>query len=130
MADELLIKMPISVGELVDKITILEIKSDQISDPEKNANVRKELALLESCLANNVAQSKEISLLTDELRQVNLALWKIEDLLRMMEKTQDFSPEFIRAARLVYKTNDRRAVLKREINVLSGSAITEEKSYA
>jgi hypothetical protein len=120
---------PISLGELIDKITILEIKAVRLGDPAKLANVRNELALLTAARGNLPLAGTNIEKLTAELKQVNEALWDIEDRIRDCERDQDFGPVFIELARSVYRTNDRRAALKREINLLAGSAIVEEKSY-
>jgi len=117
---------PISAGELIDKITILEIKKDKTSDPAKLANITEELRLLtDLCngLQINAGDLKE------QLRVINLELWDIEDFKRNCEKAQDFGPAFIQAARNVYIKNDRRAVIKREINLATNSHIVEEKIY-
>ncbi|MFT4251124.1 MAG: DUF6165 family protein [Caulobacter sp.] len=120
---------PISAGELVDKITILRVKAVRIGDPAKEANVRKELALLEGIAAEKLVPSAELDRLTAELTEINAALWDIEEGKRACERTQDFGPEFIQLARRVYLDNDKRAAVKRQINSLSGSEIFEEKSY-
>ena len=117
-------------GELIDKITILEIKAERIQDPGKLANVRHELRLLTAARDRSVPPSAELDALTAELRRVNLALWDVEDALRDCERDEQFGAEFIRLARSVYKHNDRRAAYKRKINELLGSAILEEKSYS
>lgn len=117
-------------GELVDKITILEIKSERIKDASKLSNVLIELEILRKALTENVPASEELTALHKSLAAVNLELWVIEDDIRDCERAKDFGPEFIRLARAVYVTNDRRAALKKEINLLVGSAIVEEKSYA
>lgn len=117
-------------GELVDKITILEIKADRISDPAKLSNVKVELEILKKALTENVPSSEELTTLYKSLAAVNLELWVIEDDIRDCERAKDFGAEFIRLARAVYVTNDRRAALKKEINLLVGSVIVEEKSYA
>jgi hypothetical protein len=120
---------PISAGELVDKITILRVKAERIGDPVKQANVAKELALLEALAAEALPASPGLALLTAELTQVNAGLWDIEDGKRDCERRQDFGPEFIRLARAVYLENDRRAAIKRAINDETGSDLVEEKSY-
>jgi hypothetical protein len=120
---------PISAGELIDKITILRVKATRIGDPVKEANVRAELALLEATAARELAGSPDLERLTDELTQINAALWDIEDGKRDHERRQDFGPSFVQLARRVYIDNDRRAAVKREINALAGSEIVEEKSY-
>jgi hypothetical protein len=123
-----MIEVPVSWGELVDKITILQIKSDRMSDAGKLANVRKELALLTAKLGDN-ASVAEVERLTGELCKVNAALWDIEDDIRECENAGDFGEKFISLARSVYITNDKRAELKREVNAALGSGLMEEKSY-
>jgi tetratricopeptide (TPR) repeat protein len=120
--------VPISLGELIDKITILEIKSERIDDPKKSANIRRELDLL--LAVPQPAPTAEAARLKDELKQVNEMLWEIEDQIRICEREQNFGPDFIALARSVYQTNDRRSAIKRQINDLSGSALVEEKSYS
>jgi hypothetical protein len=120
---------PISAGELIDKITILRVKVERIGDPAKEANVRKELALLEATAARELAASAALDALTADLQAVNAALWDIEDGKRDCERRQDFGPAFVALARRVYIDNDRRAALKRAINEVAGSEIVEEKSY-
>ena len=120
---------PISAGELVDKITILRVKAERIGDATKEANVRKELALLEGIAAEALTPSAELDRLTAELTEINAALWNIEDGKRACERSQDFGPEFVALARRVYMDNDKRAAVKRQINALAGSDIVEEKSY-
>jgi len=118
--------VPVSWGELLDKITILEIKSQRMDDAAKRANVASELTLLSQIAGAAQAQAAE---LTADLKAVNEALWDIEDQIRDKELAQEFDAEFIRLARAVYVTNDRRADLKRQINRLLGSKLVEEKSY-
>ena len=123
------ILVPISPGELLDKITILEIKLARMTDEAKLANVRVELAALadvESTLPADAA----LPTLRQSLREINEALWQIEDDIRDCERAADFGPRFIELARAVYHTNDRRAAVKREVNVALGSRLVEEKSYA
>jgi hypothetical protein len=123
------IKVPISPGELLDKITILRIKSRRMSDPGKLANVRLELdALQDTWNAAHVAVDVEADI--GALLAVNERLWVIEDDIRDKERAQAFDAEFIRLARAVYVENDERAAIKRRINVALGSSIIEEKSYA
>jgi hypothetical protein len=120
--------VPVSIGELYDKITILMIKSERIADPVKLANVSRELELLravEAGLEGRVAAAP----LVDELLAINRTLWDIEDAKRAHERRQDFGPAFIELARQVYLRNDRRAAVKRRINDLMGSTIVEEKSH-
>ena len=121
--------VPISVGELLDKISILEIKAEAIADPAKHANVMRELAALDAVRGREVAEVPELPALYSELKSVNLALWQIEDSIREHERDGQFDERFIELARGVYRNNDRRAVLKRRINQLTGSEIVEEKSY-
>ena len=123
------VTIEIAPGELIDKITILEIKSERIEDTKKVANVRIELETLEASRDATLPASPDLTRLTAALKAVNEELWVIEDDIRDCERAEDFGPEFIRLARAVYKTNDRRAALKREINELLGSRLIEEKSY-
>lgn len=120
---------PISVGELYDKIAILEIKAKLLSDPAQRANVRRELAALEALRDREVPPSPELEGLYGELKAVNRRLWDIEDDIRVHERDGRFDARFIELARSVYRENDRRAALKRRINALTGSEIVEEKSY-
>ncbi len=124
------IMVEISPGELIDKITILEIKLDNIHDEGKLANIRGEYESLIGVLLREVAQSEALSRLTAALKEVNAELWRIEDEIREQERAGTFGAEFVALARSVYRTNDRRAAIKREINDLLKSAIIEEKSYA
>jgi hypothetical protein len=120
--------VPVSWGELIDKITILEIKSERMSDQAKLGNVRKELDLLKSRLGARAIQP-DVARLTDALRAVNGALWDIEDDIRACENAGDFGARFVELARSVYIANDKRADLKRELNMVLGSDLVEEKSY-
>ncbi len=124
-----LIHVPVSHGELIDKITILEIKSERIGDAAKLANVRRELELLESTWNGDPAATTDIRDERQRLKAVNEALWDIEDAIRLKEKAQAFDAEFIELARSVYFRNDERAAVKREINLKLGSQLVEEKSY-
>lgn len=121
--------VPISVGELLDKISILEIKAEAIGDPAKHANVMHELAALDAVRQGEVAALPELDALYSELQSVNRQLWRIEDDIRAIERTGLFDERFIELARSVYRNNDERAALKRRINQLTGSEIVEEKSY-
>lgn len=121
--------IPGSIGELIDKLTILEIKSKNISDDAKRANVAYELELLHDLKRSMGLSGQDLDQLATALKETNLALWDIEDKIRNCEARQDFGQEFIQLARSVYKENDRRASLKRNINLLCGSRIFEEKSY-
>ncbi len=124
------IRCPVSAGELIDKVTILEIKQERIGDALKQANVRRELDGLRVAWRESLPSSSELTALAAELKAVNQLLWEIEDEVRECEAAGDFSDHFIGLARSVYKENDRRAALKRQINDLLGSEIVEEKSYA
>ena len=120
---------PVSFGELLDKIAILQIKSERMTDPAKLANVRNELTALEHSWAAHPAAAHDIAGLRAELKAVNERLWVIEDDIRIKEKAQAFDDEFIRLARSVYFENDERARIKKDINLALGSAYVEEKSY-
>jgi hypothetical protein len=124
-----LIQVPVSFGELIDKITILEIKSKQMTDPAKLANVRNELQQLNATWAAHPASATDIADERARLLAVNEALWDIEDRIRLKEKAQAFDQDFIELARAVYFRNDERAAVKREINLKLGSQLVEEKSY-
>jgi hypothetical protein len=124
------IVVPISPGELIDKITILQIKSDRMTDPTKVANVRTELGLLQSTWQSSPHAAHDIQREWAELRRINESLWDIEDKIRDKERDQQFDKEFIELARAVYVTNDERAAVKRAINTKLGSTIVEEKSYS
>jgi hypothetical protein len=124
------IHVPISPGELIDKITILQIKSDRMTDPAKLANVRTELAQLQSTWHASPHAAHDIQKEWAGLRRINESLWDIEDKIRDLEREQRFDKEFIELARAVYITNDERAAVKRTINTKLGSRIVEEKSYA
>jgi hypothetical protein len=123
------ILVPVSFGELLDKISILQIKSERISDPAKLANVRKELSALEKTWMAHPAAGGDIVELRAQLKAVNERLWVIEDDIRVMEKAQRFDDAFIQLARSVYFENDQRARIKKDINLALGSAYVEEKSY-
>jgi hypothetical protein len=123
------IMVPVSFGELLDKIAILEIKAERIDDPDKRANVRRELDALNASWAAHAASAVDLRVLRAALKAVNERLWQIEDAIRVQEKAQRFDAEFIRLARAVYFENDERARIKREINLALGSTYIEEKSY-
>jgi hypothetical protein len=123
------ILVPVSFGELLDKIAILQIKSERMSDPAKLANVRNELGALEQTWMAHPAAGGNIAQLRAQLKAVNERLWVIEDDIRVKEKAQAFDDAFIRLARSVYFENDVRARIKKEINLALGSAYVEEKSY-
>ena len=124
------IRVPISAGELIDKITILEIKSERIDDPTKLANVQKELGLLNKTWAKHRHVAPDIETQKGILKEINERLWEIEDEIRLLEAEKDFGDRFVELARGVYVTNDRRSEIKKTINEALGSEITEEKSYA
>ncbi len=119
----------ISYGELVDKITILEIKSERITNPEKLKNIHIELDSLRETYQKYIGNSAEVAQLKQELKKVNEILWDIEDDLRAKEQGHIFDDKFIQLAREVYLNNDQRSAIKRKINMLLGSRIIEEKSY-
>lgn len=119
----------ISIGELIDKITILEIKAANIKDQQKLQNIRIELESLSQTRDNLVPSSDELTALTAQLLEINKKLWDIEDDIRDKERNRCFDKEFIELARSVYYTNDKRCAVKRKINVLAGSRLVEEKSY-
>jgi len=123
------IQIPISPGELLDKITILQIKAERISDPVKVANVKTELDMLSKVWSETVEADAEISALTAELKSINEALWEIEDDIRDEERNKRFGERFIELARAVYVTNDDRANAKKKVNLHLNSSIVEEKSY-
>jgi hypothetical protein len=123
------ILVPVSFGELLDKIAILQIKSERMRDAAKLANVRNELNALEHTWMAHPAAGHDIAQLRAALKAVNERLWVIEDDIRLKEKAQAFDAEFVRLARAVYFENDERARIKRDINQALGSAYVEEKSY-
>ena len=125
----MLLPLQTSPGEFLDKLTILEIKAERMTDAAKLANVRRELELLRATWAAAPLAGRDISALVAELRGVNEMLWEIEDRIRLKESQSAFDAEFIELARSVYITNDRRASLKRALNVALGSDLIEEKSY-
>lgn len=123
------IEIPVATGELIDKITILEIKMARFTDGAKIANVRAELALLSERRDASLPYNPVLDALAARLRGVNERIWDLEDEVRDYERQQNFGPEFVAIARKIYRTNDERAALKREINEASGSTLVEEKSY-
>lgn len=123
------IMIEVGPGELIDKITILRIKSERMTDPAKLHNVRTELTILDAARQAGVPDSAEMRALDAALQAVNADLWVIEDDIRDCERVKDFGPKFIELARSVYIQNDKRAALKKQINLLSGTRIIEEKSY-
>jgi hypothetical protein len=123
------ISIEISPAELIDKLTILEIRLDRINDPGKRANVLVEHGLVAGVYASSIAPFERLTALKEGLRRANEQLWEIEDNIRECERRGDFGPTFVELARSVYRTNDQRSFLKREINHLLGSRLMEEKSY-
>ena len=121
--------VPLSPGELLDKITILRIKVARIQDAAKLANVKRELALLEKTWKESGAAAHDVALDERALENVNERLWDIEDLIREKEARQTFDRDFIELARAVYICNDERAAIKKRINLQLGSPLVEEKSY-
>ena len=123
------LQVPVSVGEVLDKITILQIKLAHISNAAKRTNIQNELDALLPLVAGDAFTTDQMQALMTELKSVNEALWDIEDDIREKEAAKSFDAEFIRLARAVYVTNDKRAEIKKQINLATGSAIVEEKSY-
>lgn len=124
------VSVDISPGELIDKITILEIKLERITDDAKLANVQIEYDTLTRARDEAIASSEKLDEISAKLKKVNEALWEIEDDIRDCERNKDFGETFIKLARAVYMTNDKRMEVKREINDFLGSRLVEEKSYA
>ena len=124
-----LINVPISPGELVDKITILEIKKEFIDDINKLKNINHEYDLLMQIYSNDVSKTDGVDSLKSKLKNINLSLWKIEDDIRDCERDKIFNERFVKLARDVYFTNDKRSKVKLEINLLLNSSLVEEKSY-
>jgi len=127
MSDQ--INVPISPGELVDKITILEIKKEFIDDINKLKNIKHEYDLLMQIYSNDVSKTDGVDNLKSKLKNINLSLWKIEDDIRDCERDKIFNGRFVQLARDVYFTNDKRSKVKLEINLLLNSSLVEEKSY-
>jgi len=125
----MLLSVPTSPGEFLDKLTILEIKAERIADTAKLANVRRELELMRATWAASPLAARDVAALRADLRRANETLWDVEDRIRAKEATQTFDAEFVELARAVYRTNDRRAAIKRDLNVALGSELIEEKSY-
>ena len=123
------ILVEVSVGELLDKISILEIKQEKIKDPEKLKFINTEHSILKDQLNNNVKSDEKIEKLFQSLKDINAKLWVIEDDKRQCEKGKDFTEKFIKLSRDVHFLNDDRAKIKLEINNLSGSKIKEIKEY-
>ena len=125
----MLLTVQTSPGEFLDKLTILEIKAERITDAAKLANVRRELELMRATWNASPLAGRDVSAPVAELRRANEALWDIEDRIRDKEAARAFDAEFVELARSVYRTNDRRAAIKRQLNVTLGSELIEEKSY-
>lgn len=123
------ILVPVAFGELLDKISILQIKAERISDEAKLENVRTELSALEKTWMAHSAAGSDVAQLRADLKAVNERLWDIEDAIRLQDRSGDFGPRFVELARSVYLQNDERARIKKAINLALGSAYVEEKSY-
>jgi prophage tail gpP-like protein len=123
------LKVYVSAGEFLDKMAILEIKSERIMDEDKLRNVHKELELLRKTWGESSLSKFDISTQVEDLKSVNESLWDIEDQIRLKEAAQTFDDEFVQLARSVYQLNDKRAAVKRELNRILGSDLMEEKSY-
>ena len=123
------ILVPVSFGELLDKISILQIKSERIDDAAKLANIHAELSALDKTWMAHPAAVKDIARLRADLKAVNERLWDIEDNIRLQDKAQAFNEDFVALARSVYLQNDERARIKKAINLALGSSYVEEKSY-
>lgn len=123
------IEIPVSFGELIDKLTILEIKKSKITDNEKLKNIQLEFELLNKKYQAKLKVTKELQVFYDALLKVNQKLWKIEDKIRILENNKEFNEEFIDLARSVYKLNDERFAIKNEINKTFDSEIQEQKEY-
>ena len=124
------ILVEIGAGDLIDRVTIFDIKSERVADPAKRANIARKSAALEPARSSLHRSFPALAALEAQLKAINETLWDIEDAIRQCEALGDFGPRFIALARAVYKNNDKRADLKKQINVLSGARIVEEKSYA
>ena len=122
-----MVNIPISIGELFDRISILEIKLEKIQNKEKLKNIKKELLLLNNL--SSIIDVSNIKHLIIELKETNLILWDIEDRIRIKEQSLQFDEQFIQLARNVYITNDKRSEIKRKINLITNSELIEEKSY-
>jgi hypothetical protein len=120
---------PIAIGDLIDRIAILEIKSERIGDPDKAANIERELSALALLRDAAGLDTPEMAGFAAELRRINVALWDVEEEIRALDRAGDFGPRFVELARGVYTWNDRRSAVKRDINTAFGSALLEEKSY-
>ena len=124
------VSVEISPGELIDKITILEIKLDRMVDAEQLVTVKREFEVLAAARDDALKKTPELDRLSADLKKANENLWEVEDDIRDCERANDFGDTFVKLARAVYVNNDKRSQLKREINELLGSSLIEEKSYA
>lgn len=124
------ITVEVSIGEFLDKLTILRIKSERIKDPEKLKNINNELKIIERAWDSSPFANTDIAAKLSRLKAINEALWDIENRIRIKEAQQKFDDEFIKLARSVYLNNDERAEVKRQLNLKLGSDLVEEKSYA
>jgi hypothetical protein len=124
------VETPVAIGELIDRITILEIKVERFTDAAKIKNAQAELSMLRARRDQAIPQSPRLDALTAQLRAINQRLWDQEDSIRDCERRADFGPAFVAVARGIYRTNDERAAVKRQISVGFGSDLIEEKSYA
>lgn len=122
--------VPTAFGDLIDKVTILEIKSERLDDPEKLKNVQTELKMLQDIVDESGLETDNVLDLKQGLKSVNAEIWDLEDQIRDCERKSSFGAEFTRVARSIYRTNDKRAAIKRQINLEVGSTLVEEKSYA
>lgn len=121
--------VPVSSGELIDKITILKIKKKKIFNKSKLKNINNELSLLNEIYKNNFKNNKKLLLYEKKLIKINKKLWDIEDKIRFLESKKNFNQQFIDLARAIYINNDKRSEIKKKINKLTGSRLIEEKSY-
>jgi hypothetical protein len=124
------VETPVAIGELIDRITILEIKVGRFTDAAKTKNAQAELSMLRERRDQAIPQSPQLDALAAQLRAINQRLWDLEDRIRDCERRADFGPDFIAVARSIYRTNDERAAVKRQISIKFGSDLIEEKSYA
>jgi hypothetical protein len=125
-----MIRWPVSFGEAADRLSILQLKRERILDPVKLANVEAELAQATQIFSEQIPQTAELSRQLARLKKINGGLWEIEEKLRLQERNADFGPEFVALARAVYRDNNERFRVKRQIDLLLGSSIVEEKSYS
>ena len=126
----MLVETPVAIGELIDKITILDIKAERFTDAAKRENVLMELRMLRARRDQAIPKSPELDSLSAQLKAINERVWDLEDSIRDCERRANFGPDFIAVARSIYRTNDERATVKRQINLALGSSLIEEKSYA